>query len=213
MRKSLIVGLALACLVAACARPAKAWTGCYGELGLGALVADSRLDASNAGTTIAGVDGLATQSMLGGLGIGCDYSVGLMVVGILGRVDINRGETKIDFGSNSITGKFAPAWMAGGRIGILVRPETLFYGLAGYSVSKFEVSGIGDDIKVDLKGLTFGGGLETHLSGPWGLKVQYDWTRYQAGTLFDSGGLKISSEPDVHTIRAAIVYRFGVPEK
>lgn len=208
--RRLLVALA-GTLVLASTPAAANWTGCYGELGIGMEVVNTKLDAVVSGASLAALDGLGSQGIMGSLGVGCDYNVDKVVVGIVGRYEANRAETTLSIAANEAKLKFDPGWMVGARVGILGNQTTLLYALIGYSQSKVKVDGLGADLGADLKGMTFGAGIETVLSGPWAMKLEYAFTRWDSASVYNSGPLDVRVSPDQHVVRGAVVYRFGNP--
>jgi opacity protein-like surface antigen len=127
-------------------------------------------------------------------------------------------------------------WTVGGRIGYLVHPQFLLYGLAGYS--QLEMDGnLGVVINepgraphalalaVDdhLDGYTLGAGGELGLHRNLSLKVEYRFSQFDGSNVgvsqpifiagcqcvfADSASAKID-DIDEHSVRAALVLRFG----
>ncbi len=127
-------------------------------------------------------------------------------------------------------------WTVGGRLGYLVHPHFLLYGLAGYSQLKFEgnmdvvftepnrpAHALALAVDDRLDGYTLGAGGEVGLHRNVSLKVEYRFSQFDGASasasqpIFiagcncvfqDSASLKID-DIDEHSIRAALVLRLG----
>lgn len=142
-------------------------------------------------------------------GIGVDYQFGSLESGAAGEevcgyyMDVNEADS-----SGSCTGfehgaEIEDSWSVIGRVGKLVHPYVLVYGLAGATWSDIRVGmegaicqdgSVGDNCldwddgaypvrqrftrSSNETGLTIGGGVELWLSGPWSGKMEYRYTDY-----------------------------------
>lgn len=204
--------IALAIVAIVMCNPATAgqmMTGCYGEFSGLVMSADTKLSFDVGGTTFASLDGLGSQGIGGGLGIGCDYKMDRVIVGLFGRYDWNNSKSELNIVGSTLEMTFDPAYSVGARLGIDINGATMVYGLLGYQWSGVEVSGLGINLSTDLKGWMLGGGLETAISGPWSAKLEYTYIHYDSATLATFGPAAINIQPDAHAVRAGIVYRFG----
>lgn len=192
---------------------AGSFSGCWGELSVGAMVADTAPSIDWNGTNVASLDGIASQGLMGGLGVGCDYRVEKAIIGIFGRLDYNRAESDLSIMGTTVgTLKFDPTYMIAARVGMEVNASTMAYILGGMAWSKIKAEGFGSEISADLRGWVIGAGLETTISGQWSAKLEYSFTRFDSVSMFASGPLDVRVEPDVHVFRLGLVYRFGMPE-
>ena len=108
-----------------------------------------------------------------------------------------------------------------GRIGWLADPDTLIYGLVGWTWTEFNGSFSGDaatlanDYDFDADGLTAGGGIEARFTPNISGKLEYRYTDYGRYTLFDTtvgpSAVALFDDISVQTIRAVVSYRFGNP--
>ena len=75
-------------------------------------------------------------------------------------------------------------WMVSviGRAGFLATPNTLLYGLGGWTFGHFDVDqlafGLGRIDSFDSDGPTVGGGIEQKLSPKWSLRAEYRYTNF-----------------------------------
>ncbi len=125
-------------------------------------------------------------------GLGCDLRIERVVVGALARI-----ETPID--TDDLI-KAERSWMIGGRLGYLLTPSLLVYGVAGITGNEFKL----DALSYDKRGLALGGGIEVAVSPHWALTAEYLQTRVDK---FEVDGLSL--EPANHSMRLGVVYRFN----
>lgn len=180
---------------------------------------------------------------LGTVEAGYDHQFGNMVAGVAANYDF-AGRTRLfadsywddtdgtciedDFGcsytykSHELT--FGNSWAVTARLGVLVQPTTLLYGLAGYTqanISAVGESDIDDDYFTTISesgwrpGFVVGAGAETMLTENVSLKGEYRYARYHGFDGFTGPGggdyyqLMEVSNPTVHSVRAVLTYRFG----
>jgi outer membrane immunogenic protein len=135
-----------------------------------------------------------------------------------------------------VTTEMGDTWSIGARLGYLINQRTLVYALGGYSEAEFSLKGTlqGDsDLtgpfgpysvstgKEWRSGYFVGGGLETMLAENLSAKLEYRYAQYDGGSFetddtFSVDGVEGAifggasmSDPDVHSIRAALSWRFG----
>ncbi len=110
------------------------------------------------------------------------------------------------------------SYTVAGRLGYLVTPDTLAYGLVGYTWSDFEGRFSGDAIGVlpnysfDVEGLTVGAGVETNLFAGLTGKLEYRYTMYDSLELFafnlnDITQIAANDDISVQSVRAVISYK------
>lgn len=135
----------------------------------------------------------------------------------------------------TVSSEMGDTWSVGARLGYLINPRTLVYAMGGYSEAEFSLSGSvegsldGEDFgpysvssgKSWRQGYFVGGGLETMLAENLSAKLEYRYAQYDGGSFdvldtFDAGAIDgdviggaSMSDPDVHSIRAALSWRFG----
>jgi|GEM_PF-4176626 len=146
-----ILAAALAVAASACAIPvAHAGVLCYLEASAGKNVTATRV------ADVSGPITIDASGLQGGGGIGCDYTHGQIVVGILGRYDFQ--DLKGAVASESIHGD--ATWMAALRAGWKLNEGTLLYGLGGIAGTDLTYPGA---LKISPDGVVVGGGLEIDL--------------------------------------------------
>ena len=156
------------------------------------------------------LDGTGGEGWFGEVTTGYDHMLtDRILVGVF--ADYRFGGIETDFQIAGLgfgfTNSLEQGWDVGGRIGFLLTPETLAYGLLAWSHQDFEISTPFGGLEWDADGYAVGGGLETVLGGNWTLKGEYRYTQYDPLDLFGLG--LINLEPATHTFHASLNYRFG----
>ena len=184
---------------------------------------------------------LETESFFGTVGAGYDMQVNQsLVVGIFGDYSFASDATaNLSGGGGFIDGGFVidasfaigDNWFIGGRVGYLVTPETLFYGLVGYSQfdvgAKLDAHGGAGPVagraygrwSGTRGGVTGGAGVETMFTKNISGRLEY---RYANIGSFGVNGpdnfvgspdfvleeFESSWNPHIHRIMGVIAYRF-----
>lgn len=189
MRKS-VSAVALAAALSACAVPAAASVRCFAELSAGKSVTSTAFD------TPAGEIALAADGLQAGIGAGCDMGLDRVVIGALLRYDLTDVDTTL------LTASGDAVWTAALRMGVMINPGTLVYGLAGISGTELRFGGI----DYDPQGLVLGGGIEfdAFLEN---LSVFLEYTRTTWDDRVESG---VTIKPDSDVVRAGLKIKFGV---
>lgn len=125
-------------------------------------------------------------------GLGCDVRVERIVVGALARVEMPLDTEDLI--------KAERSWMIGGRLGYLLTPSLLVYGVAGITGNEFKI----EALSYDKRGLALGGGIEVAISPHLALTAEYLQTRVDK---FEIDGMAL--EPANHSMRLGVVYRFN----
>lgn len=198
-----------------------AWTGFY----IGAGIGGDAIAPHVAGTITGGLD--IRGSGLGGADVGGTFMAGYdrqvapnWVVGVFGLVDVaTNGGVRISaaaVGGDALTSDLAAVkwgWTVGGRVGYLVRPDTLVYLLGGYSGTTLHSVTYGfagltaTGPTPEYHGATFGGGFERFFTDTISARAEYRVTHLGTldnltAPLFDS----LSAGGTVHTLRGVLSY-------
>lgn len=188
-----------AALAVALTTAASANVACYVDVSAGKTITSTQFDNNISGPVTIAADGFQ-----GGLGAGCDLTVaGLMdglVIGVLGRYDLQDISTKFAVGDISSDG----AWTAAIRAGVKINPGTLAYGLVGMSWTDITYPGA---TEISPRGYVYGVGLEVDIGIP-NLSAYAEWSHTQWGKAEDFG---VSLRPDSDTVRVGLKLKFGVP--
>jgi len=120
------------------------------------------------------------SGLIGGFQLGFDKQMGRVVVGVFG-----------DYNWSDINAKNND-WTVGGRIGFLVDPRMMVYGLAGYTQADYD--------EADYEGWTIGGGAEYAVTDNIFVGTKYTYTDLGEETTANTPTLNIVSERDEHKI-------------
>jgi outer membrane immunogenic protein len=101
------------------------------------------------------------------------------------------------------------------RIGFLPTRTTLLYAAAGYAgeyittTGNAFVGGASANVYRDdyVNGWTVGPGIETVIFGGWTTRLEYRYSQYEEKSITNGS----SVQPSMHTIRAGLSYKFGLP--
>lgn len=178
------------------------WTGFYFGAGIG----------YGFGTT--GVDGASgsfsfdSDGVLGTVFAGYNWQVGGAVLGL--EADIGTG----NLGGSGIGAQGAIVHDVNtlgsirARAGVLATPNLLLYATAGFAWAdtSFRVSS-GAEQSQTFTGYQLGLGSELMIAPQWTLRLEYIYTDLSKDGL-TSGGFANQFDPDFHTVRAGIAFKF-----
>jgi outer membrane immunogenic protein len=139
-----------------------------------------------------------------------------------------------DLGSNGATGLTIAApgfgaissdvvaversWTVGGRAGYLAAPDTLIYGLAGYTGTTFRAISYnlgfatGTGPTPEFRGVTVGGGFEKLFTNNVSARAEYRHTQLDTlSNLTAPGFTSVNADATVHTVRLILSYRVPTP--
>lgn len=191
---------AAALAVALSATSAAANMACYLDINAGKTITSTRV-----GDDFSGPVTIAADGFQGGLGAGCDYTIpGLMhglVIGVLGRYDLQDIDTKFAAGDISSDG----AWTAAARAGVRINPGTLAYGLVGMSWTDIQYPGA---TEISPRGYVYGAGLEVDIGIP-NLSAYVEWNHVTWGKATD---LDVTLRPESDTVRVGLKLKFGAAD-
>jgi outer membrane immunogenic protein len=163
------------------------------------------------GGNLLSFDGIGGEGAFGTLQAGYDRQVGdRIVVGAFIDYDFSNVETEIEVFGSRFDIELEDMWSIGLRLGYLVNPNTLLYGLLAYTEASFDAGDLGRLVDIDdFSGYSVGAGLETHLRDGWFLKGEYRFTQLDSEELFDIGFIDADLEPSIHTARIVLTYKLG----
>ena len=167
--------------------------------------------------------------------LGYDHLFGHhLLIGAFADVDLYFGDDDDD-GNGSLD--FNHTWNVGGRLGFLLTPNLLIYGVGGYTEASLDTSihvapGPKLDDFDDPQGYFIGGGGEVKLHRGVSLKLEYRWADY--GSFSDDGSVSSTSDSywhywekhrtvttvnssadddlEVQSLRALVVFRLDEPD-
>ncbi len=202
-----------------------------GDEGIGVGALGNSGAANFFGSVGAGIDFQVSPRWV--IGIVGDYDFGSSQDASVsggGFVDPSLGEAVV-----TVSAEMGDTWSIGGRIGHLINPRTLVYALGGYSEAEISLTGsLEGDVQFEdfgpytvtsgkswRQGYFVGGGLETMLMENISAKLEYRYAKYDGDEFevedtFSVDGLDgeivggaSMSDPEVHTVRAALSVRFN----
>jgi opacity protein-like surface antigen len=162
-----------------------------------------------------------------------------LLIGAFADVDIYGGDGS-SFGDKYHSASFdiSHTWNFGGRLGALVRPDVLVYGVGGYTRAggdgSFQTLGAPTLDHFDtLQGWFAGGGTEVKIRHGVALKFEYRWADYGSASAEDSlfkvlgtyrkwcdlyratysADSKADVDLQVQSVRAAVVFRLDEPDR
>ena len=161
----------------------------------------------------ASVNDLGATGGIYGIGVGCDIQLeNNIVFGVFGDYSwMNNVDSRVTvFGyPNRIS--YDNIWFIGGRLGYVIQPDLMVYGLLGYTSMDASATLLGHKLNFgEFDGTTFGGGMEAHLSDSLRLGMEYrydslDGKSKHVGYEDD----RLALDPDNQSVRVTLKYVFG----
>ncbi len=201
--------------VTALAAPAQAATSCYGGASLGFSAASTPVIAHDLvwGDRIELAD-LDASGVSGGLTAGCDWRINSWVIGGWGDITWHNADLKLDFlGVPFVDVAIQNQWSLGARAGYFVADNILLYGLVGWTrVETSDLDFLGIPFSLgSLNGIVLGGGVEFEIAPNVVLATEYRYTNLGDEIVaVDPGFTNFELEPEIHTARAIVKYKFDV---
>jgi outer membrane immunogenic protein len=178
------------------------WTGFYLGAALGYGRGKTELTNPFASADLSG------SGWLGSVYAGYNWRFGPLVAGL--EADLGTGgynsSTFVD-GARFETSLGALASVRG-RVGLLATENFMFYGTGGFAMARARlgVEG-GGSANETLKGYQLGFGGEYKFNPNWSLKLEYIYTDLKETTRA-FGGTQNRFDPDFHTVRAGVSFKF-----
>lgn len=220
--KKIVAILAAGTAFAAVASPAAAQNMNDGNFTGPRVEAILGYDVSQAGSTADNdansADDQSIEGLLYGVGIGYDFDMGGVVVGVEGEYTDSTAKTEFSdgadyegFGLGRVdTGRDL---YVGARVGAKVGDDLLAYVKGGYTNTKYNIlaadgeNELSQDINTD--GWRVGAGLEYSLADNTFAKVEYRYSKYEEAE-FENGDLPDSDRFDIDTDRHQVVASVGM---
>jgi outer membrane immunogenic protein len=225
-RNKLLIGAALLALVVGYflwsgKAFAAGWTGCYvgGGGGYATTLTDTEIDYK--GKAAIGVDSFGAQGPAAFGIVGCDVQMQRFVVGVFADYthfsDVDFTVSAPAFtNANILETSLNNAWSAGGRVGYLVTPEALIYGLVAYTEADTDdISSPALKAKLSvptLQGYVLGGGAEIALGKGFFARAEYTYSQYDEETLAISKNLSVDLDTSAQVARFGLAWKFGGEE-
>ena len=211
--------------------PAFSWGGLYGgaSLGYGSTNYNPTLDI-NVGMINLGLQmpDLGGRGALGGLQLGYNFMLsdnmvaGIQLDGVMTGIN-NTTAFNVGVGPFGVNAEYnlAPRSMItlAGRLGFLPTPDTMVYGLLGYThanyrgalnVSVTPVPGtiVDESYTFNRNGVAVGLGIETRIGSNTTLGLEYRYNHMQRYSFIEGPPVDLGFDPSVQTVRAVLNYHF-----
>jgi outer membrane immunogenic protein len=179
------------------------WTGFYfgGTLGY-----------ASGSTGVDGGSGNFTFDQSGGLGTvfaGYNWQSGSTVLGLEADIGTGGFDGSASNSARAISGELSSFGSVRARGGVLMSPQMLLYATGGLAWGDYNFKVAGADRASEmLIGFQVGAGLEYMIAPQWTMRVEYIYTGLGSERLDHGGGLANTYDPDFHTIRAGIGFKF-----
>lgn len=178
------------------------WTGFYLGGTIGGQFGDTAVSGFGAASNV------ETDGLVGTLFAGYDWQFGGAVFGL--EADIGTGDVSGSSGNGFGTTSASLNYMGSvrGRAGVLLTPSLLAYVTGGFAWADYDLTAVnGFTASETFGGYQLGAGAELKLDPRWGLRVEYIYTDLDSARV-NHGGLTSTYDPDYHTIRAGLSFRF-----
>jgi outer membrane immunogenic protein len=192
--------------------PVFTWTGFYVGVQGGYAWGNNNASISVPGLTAS--DDIDFDGVVGGAHAGFNYQFGSIVAGIEGDIeatDIQADVAGLGFAARS---KIDFQGSIRGRVGVAF-DRALIYGTGGLAFANFNTrySGFGATESFDNTewGWTLGAGVEYAITNNLTARVEYRYTRFDSfnhTSAVIAPGAVASQEPDFHTVRVGVSYKF-----
>jgi outer membrane immunogenic protein len=181
------------------------WTGFYVGAGVGGGATLQTQTVTTGFGSLSETTGAG--GVIGTVIAGYDYRVSQKIVaGIFVDADISK-MVNSDFSGASLPFGHRFSYSAGGRVGLLTAPSTLWYVAAGYTRASFTIEPVGD---YNFHGYFAGAGVETRLWGQWSLRGEYRYTNLSNEDLLPPCICgTFEAEAGIHTGRVVLTYALG----
>jgi outer membrane immunogenic protein len=159
-----------------------------------------------------------TNGFVGGLHLGYNYQMGGLVLGLEGDFEGSTVDGNVTVPGPATSTAFDSRWQGSvrGRIGAAFGPA-LIYATGGVAFAdlRHDLSvggGAPERFQETKAGWTAGAGIEYALSQNWSTRLEYRYTdlgRVTNVSAVAAPGFTYRHEPEFHTVRLGVSYRFG----
>ncbi len=152
------------------------------------------------------------SGVLGGVVGGYSWQHGPFVMGVEGdfvAADVS-GRSRINGGVAKVRSVFESLGDVRLRAGYTILPNLLLFGTFGVAWGNADLSIVGPggaSRDTTFFGWSAGGGAEFAFDQNWSARFDYQFTDFDAETIFYPGG-KQTFDPDSNTFRGSLIYRF-----
>jgi outer membrane immunogenic protein len=195
------------------------WTGFRVGAGFGYSMLNHVLDLDAPPLASLTFSGIGGEGYLGTLELGADMLIGeRFVAGIQAGVSLSNAKTTAELSvpglltaDYELTANYSFDVLA--RAGVLTGPDVLWYGIAGWTHTKFkgdlDTEGLFDaSYRYGLDGVTVGAGVEAMLTDTLSWKTEYRYTNYETENTIGIPGLSLDALSNQQSVRSVLTWRF-----
>ncbi|VAV94853.1 hypothetical protein MNBD_ALPHA01-657 [hydrothermal vent metagenome] len=147
------------------------------------------------------------QKVAGGIYGGYGVQMDQLYFGLEGGFYLNRSPSPtLSFGTTNTGLKAKNTFDLGARLGF-VADRVLFYGLGGFTSTKFDTFGLATNENKRLSGFRYGGGMEFALTPTISLRAEYTRANYKKWDV-TSGTDSITFDPNDRRFLVGATFRF-----
>lgn len=186
---------------------AAGWSGC--GVGVNAGYEIAKNDTGNI---------IADSFSPGGAALGgklfCDMQADRFVGGVFADAMFSNATATASLGTLGVDTGINWHWTVGARGGFLITPNTLLYGLVGYTQVDFKSV----DVSIgpttmgfslgNANGITLGGGAEFQFADKWSMNLEYRYTDLSNENIAALAGFG-AMDSNMHEFRVGLNYKFG----
>ena len=147
------------------------------------------------------------QKVGGGIYGGFGAQMDQIYFGLEGGFYLNRNpEPEFNFGTTKTGLKAKNTFDLSGRLGF-VADRALFYGLGGFTSTKFDTFGLATNASKRLSGFRYGGGIEFAMTPELSLRAEYTRANYKKWDVTNAADT-ITFDPNDNRFLLGATYRF-----
>lgn len=184
------------------------WTGLY--VGANAGYAFGGEDDVGISPRIGGVGDLELNGIFGGLGVGYNYQIDQIVLGVEGDIQLSGISDSDSNGLYDTENDVNYFGTLRGRAGWAF-DQTLLYATGGLAFGDFDYEVKGGNVSIDDNfsnwGYVVGAGVEQAIDENLSIKAEYLYANFGEEDL-EEGGFTTHATPDFHLARIGVNYRF-----
>lgn len=159
---------------------------------------------------VEGASGVFNYDQSGGIGTlhgGYNWQSGSGVFGLEADIGLASHGGSAQIGGSKLTSDINALGSVRARAGLLTMPALLVYATGGFAWADMDIKVNGVRASETFTGYQLGAGAEYMIAPQWTLRVEYLYTDLDKERL-NHGGVVNTYDPDLHTVRAGISFKF-----
>lgn len=177
------------------------WSGAYLGLNYGYATGQSAVTGDS------GLFSLDQSGGVGGVYGGYNWQLGNIVLGLEAELGTGNYDGTTGSGAGLVSSQMNTLAGVRARAGVLLSPAFLVYATGGFAWADMDFTANNITQTNWISGYQIGAGTELNVAGPWTLRLEYIYTGLDTQT-FSQGGVTNTYDPDFHTIRAGLSFKF-----